>query len=86
MKDSIKQITDALDQQMELNFLFAGKLIELSPADDQKQLKKELHSRLSLLSERTLKAKIALEHLAERGGFKRNSLTSRIINLLKRSI
>jgi len=86
MKDAIKQITDALDQQMELNFLFAGKLIELSPADSQKQLKKELHSRLSLLRERTLEAKIALEQLVERGDFKRNSLASSIINLLKRSV
>ena len=63
MKDAIKEITEALDQQMELNFFMARKLIELSPPDEQKLLKKELHIRLSTLRERTLKATFALESL-----------------------
>lgn len=63
MKDAIKEITDALDQQMELNFFMAHKLIELSPPDERKRLKKELHTRLSTLRERTLKATVALDRL-----------------------
>jgi hypothetical protein len=63
MKDAIKEITEALDQQMELNFFMAHKLIELSPPDERKRLKKELHTRLSTLRERTMKATIALDNL-----------------------
>lgn len=63
MNEAIKQITEALDQQMELNFFMAGKLIELSPPEDRKRLKKDLHTRLSLLRERTIKATIALDGL-----------------------
>jgi hypothetical protein len=63
MKDAIKEITEALDQQMELNFFMARKLIELSPPDERKHLKKELHIRLSTLRERTLKATFALDAL-----------------------
>ncbi|WP_095151859.1 hypothetical protein [Pseudomonas sp. Irchel s3b5] len=63
MKDAINEITEALDQQMELNFFMARKLIELSPPDERKHLKKELHSRLSTLRERTTKATLALESL-----------------------
>ncbi len=40
MKDAIKEITEALDQQMELSFFMARKLIELSPPDERKHLKK----------------------------------------------
>ncbi|APC14579.1 hypothetical protein BLL42_02080 [Pseudomonas frederiksbergensis] len=63
MNDAIREITEALDQQMELNFFMAGKLIELSPASEQKRLKKDLHTRLSVLRERTLKATCALDAL-----------------------
>ncbi|VVP56865.1 hypothetical protein [Pseudomonas fluorescens] len=63
MKDAIKEITEALDQQMELNFFMARKLIELSPPDERKHLKKELQTRLSTLRERTLKATVALDSL-----------------------
>ena len=63
MNNAIKDITQALDQQMELNFFLASQLVKLSPPDEQKHLKRELHTRLSSLRERTLKATCALDDL-----------------------
>ena len=85
MNEAIKQITEALDQQMELNFFMAGKLIELSPAENRKQLKKDLHAKLSLLRERTQKATIALEDLVGKGPPQRSSPISRLCAWLKRN-
>ncbi|MCK1782910.1 hypothetical protein L9Z73_00570 [Pseudomonas sp. TNT11] len=86
MNEAIKQITETLDQQMELNFFMAGKLIDLSPADDRKRLKKELHTRLSLLRERTLEATIALEDLVGRGSSPQDSLLSKLVKSFRRSV
>lgn len=83
MNEAIKQITEALDQQMELNFFMAAKLIELSPPEEQKRLKKDLHARLSLLRERTLKATIALEDLVGGRAHQQRSLMSRLSSWLK---
>ncbi|MFJ2364796.1 hypothetical protein ACIPIN_14070 [Pseudomonas sp. NPDC087697] len=63
MNDATREITEALDQQMELNFFMASKLIELSPPSEHKRLKKELYTRLSVLRERTLNATCALDVL-----------------------
>ncbi|WP_455926313.1 hypothetical protein [Pseudomonas putida] len=66
MLKAIKQVNDALDQQMELNFFLAHQLIDLSPASEREQLKKQLHTRLSALREHTLKAAGTLDALKER--------------------
>ncbi|WP_460055477.1 hypothetical protein [Pseudomonas sp. S2_D06] len=85
MKDAIKEITEALDQQMELSFFMARKLIELSPPDERKHLKKELHTRLSTLRERTLKATFALDSLVGDDKQPRPSVLLTIKNWFSRS-
>ncbi len=85
MKDAIKEITEALDQQMELNFFMARKLIELSPPDERKRLKKELHTRLSTLRERTLKATVALDSLVRDHKQSRSSMLVTIKKWFSRS-
>lgn len=85
MKDAIKEVTEALDQQMELNFFMARKLIELSPPDERKRLKKELHTRLNTLRERTLKATVALDSLVRDHKQSRSSMLVTIKKWFSRS-
>ena len=78
MIEAVKQVSEALDQQMELNFFMASQLIQLCPPNEQKRLKKELHSRLSALRERTLLATNAIEELVDKGTPARSSMFSSV--------
>lgn len=78
MIEAIKQVSEALDQQMELNFFMASQLIQLCPPSEQKRLKKDLHARLSALRERTLLATSAIEELVDKGTSIRSSIFSSV--------
>ncbi|QKZ04372.1 hypothetical protein [Pseudomonas eucalypticola] len=78
MIKAIKQVNDALDQQMELNFFLANQLIQLSPAHERDPLKQQLHARLSALREHTLMAASTLDALKERPALARSGGLTRL--------